>query len=71
MECSRKPSGQWGLHAIFYRNKPNVRAVAHTHSVCCTVLAALVQLGYCQHNKETERRSVFFMPGSGDAACAR
>lgn len=37
----RKPSSEHGLHAAFYINKPEARAVIHTHSTYCTVLACL------------------------------
>ena len=40
-EGERKPSSEWGLHAGFYRAKPDVGAVEHTHSVYCTVFAVL------------------------------
>ena len=40
-EGERKPSSEWGLHAGFYRAKPDVGAVVHTHSVYCTVFAVL------------------------------
>ena len=43
VDGSRKPSSEWGLHTIFYRNKPDARAVVHTHSMYCTVFAALGQ----------------------------
>ena len=37
----RKPSSEWALHTAFYKAKPHVRAVVHTHAVHCTALAAL------------------------------
>ncbi|MCI9121867.1 MAG: aldolase [Oscillibacter sp.] len=37
----RTPSSEWGLHAAFYRRKPHVRAVVHTHSLYCTLFAVL------------------------------
>lgn len=39
----RKPSSEWGLHAMFYRRKPQARSVVHTHSVYCTTFAVLGQ----------------------------
>jgi len=39
----RKPSSEWALHAVFYQNKPEARAVVHTHSVYCTTFAVLGQ----------------------------
>lgn len=41
VEGIRKPSSEWALHTIFYKNKPGVRAVVHTHSVYCTALGIL------------------------------
>lgn len=38
---SRKPSSEWALHAVFYQNKPEARAVVHTHSIYCTTFAVL------------------------------
>ena len=43
VEGSRKPSSEWGLHALFYRKKPGARAVVHTHSMYCTTFAVLGQ----------------------------
>lgn len=37
----RKPSSELNLHAEFYKRKPDVRAVVHTHSVFCTTLGIL------------------------------
>lgn len=41
IDGARKPSSEHGLHAAFYMNKPEARAVVHAHSVYCTVLACL------------------------------
>ena len=41
IEGSRKPSSEAGMHAAFYRARPELRAVVHTHSTFCTVLACL------------------------------
>lgn len=38
---ARKPSSEHGLHAAFYANMPEARAVIHTHSTYCTVLACM------------------------------
>ena len=43
VDGARKPSSEWALHTIFYRNKPHARAVVHTHSVYCTTFAVLGQ----------------------------
>ena len=37
----RKPSSEWGLHSIFYRKKPGIGGVVHTHSMFCTTYAVL------------------------------
>ncbi|MBR5474849.1 MAG: L-fuculose-phosphate aldolase [Lachnospiraceae bacterium] len=37
----RKPSSEWELHTVFYKNKPHARAVVHTHSMYCTTLSIL------------------------------
>ncbi len=41
VEGSRKPSSEWHLHTLFYKNKPEARAVVHTHSKFCTTLSTL------------------------------
>ncbi len=41
VEGDRKPSSEWALHAAMYEAKPEARAVVHTHSMYCTVLACL------------------------------
>ncbi|MEG2176339.1 MAG: L-fuculose-phosphate aldolase [Oscillibacter sp.] len=41
VDGDKKPSSEWALHTIFYKNKPQARAVVHTHSVYCTTFAAL------------------------------
>ncbi len=38
VDGARKPSSELNLHAAFYRRKPEIRAVVHTHSVFCTTL---------------------------------
>ena len=38
---TRKPSSEWRLHIDFYRAKPDIFAIVHTHSMYCTVLACL------------------------------
>ncbi len=40
-EGLRKPSNEWRLHTTIYRQIPNVRAIAHTHSPYATAFAAL------------------------------
>lgn len=41
VDGKRKPSSEWALHTIFYKNKHDIRAVVHTHSVYCTTFAVL------------------------------
>jgi len=41
VDGDKKPSSEWALHTIFYRNKPAAKAVVHTHSVYCTTFAVL------------------------------
>lgn len=41
IDGTRKPSSEHGLHTIFYKNKPEARAVVHTHSNFCTTFACL------------------------------
>ena len=41
VEGSRKPSSEWALHTLFYKRKPHIRAVVHTHSMYCTTFAVL------------------------------
>ena len=43
VDGTRKPSSEWALHTIFYKNKPEAGAVVHTHSVYCTTFAVLGQ----------------------------
>lgn len=41
VDGNRKPSSEHGLHTIVYRNRPEARAVVHTHSPYATTLAGL------------------------------
>ena len=41
VEGRRKPSSEHALHRIFYKNRDDINAVVHTHSVYSTVLAVL------------------------------
>ncbi len=43
IEGRRRPSSEWALHAVFYRHKPRIRSVVHTHSPYCTTFAVLGQ----------------------------
>lgn len=43
VDGARKPSSEWALHTLFYKSKPNARAVVHTHSMYCTTFAVLGQ----------------------------
>lgn len=37
----RKPSVEYGMHAIFYKEREDVAAVVHDHANACSVMAAL------------------------------
>lgn len=41
VDGSRKPSSEMPFHLIFYRNRPEISAVVHTHSLHATALACL------------------------------
>lgn len=41
LEGERKPSSEYALHTIFYKNNPNVRAVVHAHADYATACACL------------------------------
>ncbi len=41
VDGSRKPSSEMPFHLIFYKNRPEINAVVHTHSLHATVLACL------------------------------
>ena len=41
LQGTRKPSSEWALHTLFYKRKPHIRAVVHTHSMYCTTFAVL------------------------------
>ena len=41
VDGARKPSSEWALHTGFYRAKPEVEGVVHTHSPYCTTFAVL------------------------------
>lgn len=41
VDGTKEPSSEKNLHIEVYRNRPDVRAIIHTHSLCACVLAAL------------------------------
>jgi L-fuculose-phosphate aldolase len=41
VEGARKPSSEVDLHRIFYRHRPEIAGIIHTHSVYATTLACL------------------------------
>lgn len=43
VDGTRKPSSEHGLHTVVYKNRPEARAVVHTHSPYATTLAGLHQ----------------------------
>jgi len=43
VESVRKPSSEIDMHLGLYRNRPDISAVIHTHSVCAAALSCLRQ----------------------------
>ncbi|MDO5022549.1 MAG: L-fuculose-phosphate aldolase [Eubacteriales bacterium] len=43
VEGFRKPSSEWALHLIFYKNRNDINAVIHAHTTYSTVFAVLNQ----------------------------
>ena len=41
VDGSRKPSSEWAMHLIFYKNKKEVNAVVHTHSMFATTISCM------------------------------
>ncbi len=41
IDGARKPSSEHALHTVMYLNRPDARAVVHTHSTFCTTIACL------------------------------
>lgn len=41
VEGDRKPSSEYHLHTLFYKNRPNAGAVVHTHSIYSTALSVM------------------------------
>ncbi len=41
VDGEKKPSSEYGLHAVMYQEKPEARAAVHTHSKYCTALACM------------------------------
>ncbi len=41
VEGTRKPSSEHALHSVFYKIRPDIRAVVHAHSMYCTTLACM------------------------------
>jgi L-fuculose-phosphate aldolase len=39
-EGGLKPTSEKGLHAAVYKQRPDIGAVVHTHSRCCSIFAA-------------------------------
>lgn len=59
VDGTRKPSSEWTLHTIFYKNRPDCRAVVHTHSRFCTTLSILGE----------PVRAVHYVVGDAGTAC--
>ena len=41
IDGKKRPSSEWALHTEFYKAKPEIGAVVHTHSDYCTAFAVL------------------------------
>lgn len=41
IEGDKKPSSEWFLHTSFYKNRDDIFAIVHTHSMYCACLAAM------------------------------
>ena len=41
IDGKRKPSSEWALHTEFYKAKPDISSVIHTHSMYACVFAAI------------------------------
>ncbi|MGL5693327.1 MAG: L-fuculose-phosphate aldolase, partial [Peptostreptococcaceae bacterium] len=41
IDSSKSPSSEYHMHSIFYKNREDINAVVHTHSVYSSVLATL------------------------------
>jgi L-fuculose-phosphate aldolase len=41
IEGNCKPSTEWRMHSVFYKNRPEVNAVVHTHSINAAALSCL------------------------------
>ncbi len=41
VEGARKPSSEWGMHKIFYKQREDIHAMIHGHTVYSTVLSLL------------------------------
>ena len=61
--CKRIPSSEWQMHAEIYRNKADVTAVVHTHSVNATALA-------CQEMAIPAFHYMVAVAGGEDIPCA-
>lgn len=43
IDGERKPSSEYLLHSVFYKNRKDICAVVHAHSMYCTTLACMGQ----------------------------
>lgn len=41
VDGTRKPSSEYDMHRIFYKNREDINAVVHTHSIYSTTIACL------------------------------
>ncbi|MCD7947921.1 MAG: class II aldolase/adducin family protein [Oscillospiraceae bacterium] len=78
VDGSRKPSSELDLHCILYRNRPDVGAVVHTHSLFATVLSCMhwsieqihYLIAYAGHEVPCTRYHPFGTPELAEAAWA-
>ena len=42
IEGSSKPSSEWKMHSLIYKEKDNINAIVHSHSVWASSLSCLI-----------------------------
>jgi L-fuculose-phosphate aldolase len=68
---AREPSSEWRVHATIYAARPDVRAIAHTHSVHATAWSFLgEELALDGEDAGHVVRTARFAPAGGDALAA-
>lgn len=41
VEGEKKPTSEWALHCLFYKERPEIGAIVHDHSFYCATLASM------------------------------